>query len=86
MTPERKPHEMPMLTEEEFEKYNERQETKVFDMFEDDLLEITQDAAVQSSIIGLSISLPCLANNNMRQSLTSNPEILCIKMWKKQFQ
>ena len=43
MTPERKPHEMPMLTEEEFEKFNERQETKVFDMFEDDLLEITQD-------------------------------------------
>ena len=41
MTPERKPHEMPMLTEEEFEKFNGRQETKVFDMFEDDLLEIT---------------------------------------------
>ena len=43
MTPERKPHEVPMLTEQEFEQYNERQETKVFDMFEDDLLEITQD-------------------------------------------
>ena len=43
MTPERKPHEVPMLTEQEFEQYNERHETKVFDMFEDDLLEITQD-------------------------------------------
>ena len=42
MTPTR-PQDPPKMTDEDFELFNERHETKVFDMFEEDLLDVIDE-------------------------------------------
>lgn len=49
MTPTR-PLDYPKMTDEDFEMFNEREETKVFDMFEEDLLEVIDEVKPREPI------------------------------------